>query len=169
MFWIQYWKRQWSEPCIKNRTLWGADIAFVFLIWQNGKSSPNGATYPQYCRYQGISLMRTTTYQRLGRNMAVLIHAANSLPACKRAILHPNSPMTPAVANCCNLANTSSLLANSNLRKILEWPICHSASDKLSLFDNTCARCLIPLPFFVSSIKRKKCGIVCESFRDLLG
>ncbi len=56
---------------------------------------------------------------RSGRNMAVLIHAANSLPACKQAILRPNFPMTQAAANCCIFANTSNLLANSDLRKIL--------------------------------------------------
>jgi hypothetical protein len=44
-----------------KRTLRGADIAFVFLIRPNGKSSCNGATYQQYCRYQGISRMSTAT------------------------------------------------------------------------------------------------------------
>jgi hypothetical protein len=52
------------------------------------------------------------------KRVAILIHAANSLPACLQAILHPKFPMTRAAANHCNLANTSSLLANSNLREI---------------------------------------------------
>jgi hypothetical protein len=111
--------------------------------------------------------MRNAINQRLGRNIAVLIHAANSLPACKQAILQPNFPMTQAAANHCNLANTSSFLANSDLREILERPICHSASDKLSLFDNTCARCLIPFPFLLLLLKTE-CGIVGKSFHDLL-
>ncbi len=43
-------------------------------------------------------------------------------------------PMPQVATNCCNLANTSSLLTNFDLRKISEWPICHSVSDKLSFF-----------------------------------
>ncbi len=66
-------------------------------------------------------LMDEYRYQPIGsgRNMAVLIHAANSLPACKHAILCLIFSMTHVAANHCNLANTTSLLANSDLRKIL--------------------------------------------------
>ncbi len=113
--------------------------------WQEQPQRSNISAVLQISRY----LRDENCYQpiRLGRIMAVLIHAANSLPVCKRAILCPNFPMTRVEANCCNLANTSSLLANADLRKIFEWPICHSASDKLSLFDNTCTRCSILLQF----------------------
>jgi hypothetical protein len=52
--------------------------------------------------------------------MAVLIHAANSLRACKQAISRPKFFMTQVAANRCNLANTSSLQATSDLKKILE-------------------------------------------------
>ncbi len=34
-----------------KKDFWGADIAFVFLIWPKGKSSCSGATYPQNHRY----------------------------------------------------------------------------------------------------------------------
>jgi hypothetical protein len=86
--------------------------------WQEQLQWSNISTVLQISSY----LTDENRYQpiRSGRIMAVLIHAANSLPACKQAILCPNFPMTRVEANRCNLANTSSLLANSDLRKIFE-------------------------------------------------
>ncbi len=52
----------------QKRTLWGADIAFVFLIRQDGESSRKGATYQQNHRYHGISRMSTATNLKVGEN-----------------------------------------------------------------------------------------------------
>ncbi len=45
----------------QKRILQGTDIAFVFLIHPDGKSSFMGVTYLQYCKYHGVSRMNTTT------------------------------------------------------------------------------------------------------------
>jgi hypothetical protein len=86
--------------------------------WQEQPQWSNISTVLQMSKH----LMDENCYQpyRSGRIMAVLIYTANGLPACEQAILHPIFSMTQVAANHCNLANTTSLLANSNLRKILE-------------------------------------------------
>jgi len=85
-----------------------------------------------------------------------LTQAVSNLLALSRAILRPTFPRTRAAARTRKCANVSSLLARSLFRKILVWPICHSASVKLSLLDKTFTKWPMPSPFFASSVERRR-------------